>query len=267
MNFKWTKPADQYADVESFRATFDRFNYKMAGGKYEIAGTGPNFQFSWISSNLGSSPWIRCDRKMVQVNSDGCIFEDAAAVFDVAAIESAADAIEHIAAAQRGVGHPLQPQASPGKFKMLAGSIAVADPSVTGGMALQRLKNRPKQNINRGEACDKELDRIPLSIIRDRRPTGASARCTSGDGSVIETGSCSCDEYPFASTWQGAFYGNRASVSARFIGTKDNSAAGSANLTNAMKAMRVADFTDHSVTGATMDPRNDNYWVWTGPAP
>jgi hypothetical protein len=264
MNFDWTKPTGQYADFESFRANFDRFNYKLAGAKYEIAGTGPNFEKSWVSSNLGTSPWIRCDRRMVQVDSSGCIFRDAAAVFDVNAIVTADDAIAHIAAAQRGIGHPLQPQASPGKFKMLAGSIAVADPSVTGGMALQRLKDRVKQNDNRDEACSKNANRVPLSIIRSRLPTNGSAQCTSG-GTVNEGAPCSCDEYPFASTWQGALSGNRDSVSAKFILDRDNKAAGTANLTNALKQMRVADFTDHSVTNATMNPNNDNYWVWTGP--
>jgi hypothetical protein len=261
MSFKWTKPSGDYVDAESFRANFNRFNYKMAGAKYEIAGTGPNFEKSWVTSNLGDSPKIRCDRYMAQSNSSGCIFEDAAAVFNVGAIVDAAEAINHIAQAQLRTSHPDQPLASPGVFKMLEGSIAVADPTSTGSNALQRLQDNTKIDLNRRAACNKDS---PNSIISKRLPTNASFSCRRPDGTVITSNPCSCDEYPFASTWQGAATSGEARVSAKFILASENNATGGGAYKGKLLQMRIIDFTDHSVTNAA-DTRNDNFWVWVGP--
>ncbi len=259
MSFNWTNPTGQYADVAGFKANFDRFQYKMAEADYRIAGTGPNYEFSWVTSNLGNSPWIRCDRKMAQDNSSGCIFREAAAVFDVQAIDKAAEGIDHIAQAQRRTSHPDQPLASPGVFKMLEGSIAVADPAATGSNALQRLQDDRKINLNRNAAC-----RNSDAIIFVRLPTNASTSCTRPDGTIITSGSCSCDEYPFATTWQGANTAGTSRVSAKYILARENNAAGGGAYKGKLLQMRIIDFTDHSVTDSA-DARNDNFWVWTGP--
>jgi hypothetical protein len=189
------------------------------------------------------------------------VFKDAAAVFNVDAIGNAGEAISHIADAQRRQSHPNQPLPSPGVFKMLEGSQAVADPASTGSNALQRLQNESKQNSNRYKSCRKDN---PNAIINDRRPINASDSCKKPGGVVNTSPPCSCDEYPFASTWQGASTTGVERVSAKYILAAENNAAGGGAYKGKLLHLRVIDFTDHSVTDS-MDPQNDNFWVWKGP--
>ncbi len=225
--------------------------YYTATGSVQRGADNPNY-FSIPNANIK----IRCDRGVAQVGSDGCILPEAAPVYvlDSAQGSVVQEAAEHVREAQNG---PLK---SPGKFLLKPGTRAVADSSVIGINALQRLKYRPISRVNQRASCGSQS----TSLIESRIPLNQSASC----GAATQT--CSCDEYPFASTWNGGnFAPNRTSV--KRINAQHNATAGSSNLTNWYLKNRVLDYTIYTGEDGPMsayDPNlessrgGDDFWVF-----
>jgi hypothetical protein len=261
MTFKWTKSTDQTFDTETFRININRFEYKFPGGSYFLARSGTPLQTKWFWGDLGESPKIRCDRKLADDGgaSSGCVFLDAAPVVDLRKYPKAADVTQHVKDAQDGTSQSIAPEKSPGQFKFQAGSIAVADSSVVGSQALQMMKDQSKRDINRRDSCARSN-----SLISDRPYHGSRSCGEISPGSGVPPSSCNCDEYPMASTWQGAGVdaGNRPKVSVKYILGRDNSSAGGA-LGNFYKQFytreRVLDLTDYGAV--PLRPIGDYFWV------
>jgi hypothetical protein len=200
----------------------------------------------------GGGLTVRCDRKLAQAKSDGCVLPQAAPVYtlDASPGSTAEEAAVHVREAQNG---PLN---APGKFLLAPGTRAVADNSVVSFNALQRAKSETIGDSNR-----KASYRLAGSLYETRLPLNQAVGCISAPSS------CSHDEYPFASTWNGgAFSPNRTSV--KFINAKQNTAGGGGSITGFYTKQRVLDFTFYPDNVSPYDPnaeRNrggDDFWVY-----
>ena len=133
----------------------------------------------------------------------------------------------------------------------------MADASVMGGNALQRAKSTVVGNSNRKESCGKQL----ASLINVRQPLSQSASCTAG------LQACSCDEYPFASTWNGGRF-NPDHTSVKRINDDHNKKAGIGNLSGFYRIQRILDFTNYPEQVQPYDPNaesnrsGDDFWVY-----
>lgn len=132
----------------------------------------------------------------------------------------------------------------------------MADASVTGVDALQRAKSLVVQDANRKSSCS-----LASSLYKTRLPLNQSAACAAG------TQVCSCDEYPFASTWNGGrFVPDR--TSAKLINDAHNKNAGTGNLTGFYAQQRVIDYTSYPEIVTPYDPSaesgrgGDDFWVY-----
>jgi Immunoglobulin I-set domain len=169
--------------------------------------------------NLGQPPTIRCDKKMAVNRGDGCVYPDAPAVLVLNAIGDVKEAAEHIRDAQAA--------GSRGGLTPLDGAFVA---SVSNGLQRTRVTGLgATSGANNNYAC-----RYADSVI-EQRPQ-ASSSCPNG-----RQGGCDCDEYPFKSTWNGAFL-DRSGTSARFILGNQNQLAGN-RLVRFYQAERVLDFT------------------------
>jgi len=248
IQFNWAKGTDQLLDMESIQVFAQRYGYAVDGS--DFARTQNNAEFGFLSNMNSPSP-LRCDRGVAQANTEGCVFPQAAAVYVLSRADGTVkEAAEHILEAQTG---PLQ---APGKFLLRPGTRALADSSVTGAAALQRAKSLTVQEENRKQSCS-----LATSLYKTRLPLNQSATCAEG------TQRCSCDEYPFASTWSGGRF-NPDRTSAKNINFEHNLKAGSARLTNFYLAERVLDFTQYPEQVQPYDPNaesnrgGDDFWVY-----
>jgi hypothetical protein len=123
------------------------------------------------------------------------------------------------------------------------------------------VKNQARREQNQRTAC--RMDN-PRSLIRSRTfAAGAfyhSESCPYPGTPVLPEG-CNCDEYPMASTWQGAPTpedSNASRVSAKVIDRRQNSSAGGA-LRGFYARERVLDLTDYATT--PIRAVGDNFWV------
>lgn len=202
---------------------------------------------------LGYLPVLRCDRGLAKVGTAGCVFSDAAAVYVLEGADSEVkDAAEHIFEAQN---NPDPDKRSPGKFLLKEGSRAFAEGALSGN-ALQRAKSRVVQEENRKKSCS-----LASSLLNTRLPLNQSPMC------AASTQTCSCDEYPFASTWNnGNFRPER--TSAKKINDSQNKAAGTGTLTQFYTSQRVIDYTLYPDQVRPYDPNaelnrgGDNFWVF-----
>jgi hypothetical protein len=249
VEFNWTKGLGQINDTYRFNLSLSKYFYKMPGADYYYYGS--LIQKRSVDSRLDVSPFVRCDKGVAQVDRKGCVFDQAAPVYDVRTITPPVPDIEdHIADAQAGRNSPSP---TPGKFQMKSGSRAVAADQARPD-ALQRLKNEPLQDKNRAAACG-----ILSGAIISVRPSVSSA-CR-----VNPTSTCNCDEFPFASTWQGAgvFPLNFDRVSARIVNAEQNSRAGSGNLSGKFYLReRVLDLTIYPASGGYSNQAGDEFWVF-----
>lgn len=247
-SFRWTKEAGQINDIQIFRLALNNYFYKMNGASFVYYGS--QTQRRTVNSKLGSSPELRCDKGVAQLGTKGCVFTAAAPVYDVTQVNPAVkDIIDHIANAQAGLSSPIS---TPGKFQMKPGTRAVAS-GLARSKALQRLKNVTLQDKNRTAACGSTNSVIVI------RPSSSLA-C-----SLDLTLACSCDEYPFASTWQGVgvFPGYFDAVSARIVNANENTRAGGGNLSSKFYLReRVIDFTVYSPAGGYTNQVGDDFWVF-----
>jgi hypothetical protein len=225
-------PGDLY-DMAFFRIQLTLFDARIAGSDDQFRRPGLRQPYV-IESTLGTLPVLRCDRGLAKVGSSGCVFPQAAPVYVLdRADRSVAEAAEHIFEAQTG---PLQ---SPGNYLPKVGTRAIAANS---GNALQRAKSETVQEENRKRSC-----RAADSLINFRIPTNQSAKC------AANSQVCSCDEYPFASTWNGGRFGP-ARTSAKRINADQNRDAGSGKLTGFYTSQRVLDFTQYPEQVQPYDP-------------
>ena len=164
----------------------------------------PLSQVAHSNANFGYPPILRCDRAVAKGGaSKGCVFTEAAPVFRIAPWPEAA---EHASEAQA--------KGSPGAFKLKAGTRAIADDTVTGTNALLRAKVERVIDANRYASC-----KGGNSALANLRQKNFSTTCFLGSPN------CDCDEYPFASTWNGGrVQPNTASV--KFINSFQNQASG-----------------------------------------
>jgi hypothetical protein len=251
----------QLSDTGAWSSPIDVVvNFEWAGSD----GTWSGFAFDDVvvntalpQQNLGDAtnvnflrpPEIRCDKGVAKAGSNGCVFPQAAAVYLLRLADgSVKEAAQHIVEAQ-AAGSPG------GGFTLAQGKRAVAGAS---GAALRRAKSEAIQGLNRDASCGAK----DSSLINVRQPLNQSASCAANQQP------CSCDEYPFASTWDG---GNFApgQTSVKRINGKHNENAGGGKLSSGFYAReRVLDFTNY--TGAPFSPYDpslesnrggDDFWV------
>lgn len=252
IDFNWAQPPTQRKDVVTFFLRFDTFAYSVGGAVFDVA----SGEAQVFDSGLdGAGILVRCDRGVAKAGTKGCVFPQAAAVFSVSGVaEKGAEAVSHMEAA---IEH-----GAPGRFRMRPGFRTIADEESTGqSAALRRTQIAAMRDANRYASCAN----VGTSII-SRHPQ-RSASCPNGRADP-----CDCDEYPFASTYQGAFQ-NRETTSARFISPTDNRAVGSA-LAEFYTRQRVIDMSYETGERGTLtnpypsfvlDESGDSFWVHISP--
>jgi hypothetical protein len=198
--------------------------------KLKLAFTGEDINMVERSIFLSRPPAIRCDKKMAVNGGDGCVYAQAPAVYVLTVGGPEKEAAEHIRDAQA---------ANSRGGLTLDGDRYLAATS----NALQRTRFPNVNNNNRNAACELETS------LRVTRPATASASCQQN-----LTG-CQCDEYPYASTWNGAFF-DRPGTSVRFIRGPDNRNGGTKHQ-QFLQAERVLDLTVTETSSAN----GENFWV------
>lgn len=190
----------------------ERMEYQVAGSESPVGVPANSF---WGG---GWAPYLRCDQGLLPGNSSaGCVYSDAAAV---RVVDSAKypEIAAHIREAMAGTSPGMSGGAPGGGFAVLEGTRAVA--AVGTQSPLFRLQ--PSEvKANRAAACGG----APSSVISTY--PNASASCAGSVSGSPVTG-CSCDEYPFASTWNGAAY-SPSYTSSKFVQHSENQGDGSAH--------------------------------------
>lgn len=264
IEFDWTQRPGQNRDVVTFDLAFNTFAYWVREAS-SPAGSGATEGASFDVSSADADVFdagldaagirIRCDRGVARAGTKGCIFPQAAAVFVVpSGSDTGAEAVAHM---EDALEH-----GAPGRFRMRADFRALADESVMAqGGALHRTQIAAMRNANRYASCST----VSTSII-SRHPQH-SASCPNERADP-----CDCDEYPFASTYEGAFAG-RTTTSARFVSRTDNRAVGSA-LADFYARQRVIDMSYETEQRGTLknpypsfvfDETGDAFWVHIAP--
>ena len=183
---------------------------------------------STYAADLSFYPaFLRCDVGQAKSNSSGCVFKDAAAVFALLPSDGTPASRKHIQDAFAGLNPQLTDIAPgdaltvPGQFKLKAGTRAIADTS--GTTSLNR--SRVVEDIDKNRATSDKR----CKAVFGPPPAGAPNSCplVTDPDEILEA--CDCDEYPFASTTQGAFFApapQLARYSIRRIPSADNRSAG-----------------------------------------
>jgi Deoxyribonuclease NucA/NucB/Immunoglobulin I-set domain len=168
------------------------------------------------------APSLRCDVNQAKAGTSGCVFDQAAAVFTLLPTDPQTQSRQHIKDAFAGltIGLSDLPAGTVlnvlGKFTLQPGTRAIAVP----GGALER--SRVQKDIN---------DRRQISNSRCKRLFGPPPPPTPEVCEAITDvdnvpGPCDCDEYPFASSRQGASLDANDRYSVRRISGSDNRSAG-----------------------------------------
>lgn len=243
LTFSWS-PSDPSLDMAYFTPRLTKFTYAVDGNRPVAPRTEP-FEFSpEINSGLAE---LRCDRKLADGKTDGCVYHQAAAWLTYSKGDSTVQEVAiHIDNAQKG--RVPGGAVSPGRFKLLAGTRAIADGSESSPLTRMRSDLFSKQiSRNRAWSCTNAGSVIKL------RPQG-SATCQN-DGT---TPGCDCDEYPFASTWNGAYF-QIDTGSARYVNSAQNQAAGG-RIGNFYQRERVIDLS------TSQNPnQGEAFWVQITP--
>ena len=200
-----------------------------------------------INPNIADSlPALRCDRGMAKSGSNGCVYPAAAAIYELDGNfgSDTEEGARHVALAQA--------TGSPGSFKLKAGTRAIADTGSDGSAknysGLQRAQLLDVINANRDASCNSST-----SIFKTGGAKLPSRTCRATPTPV----DCQCDEYPFASTWNGAAY-DRMHTSVQLIWGSDNNQSGGGRLNGFYTRERLLDFALNP-TGNHGD--NDYFWV------
>jgi hypothetical protein len=199
--------------------------------RLKLAFTGEDINTVERTVFLSQPPTLRCDKGMAVNGGNGCVYAQAPAVYMLSVGGPEREAAEHIRDAQAAV--------SRGGLT-LDGDQYLAAPS----NALQRTKFASTKNDNRRAACGDNSTSLLIT-----RPALRSASCLQN-----ATG-CSCDEYPYASTYNGAAF-DPSGTSVKIIRNSSNGTGGTRHL-QFLQAERVLDFTESE----TSAPNGENFWV------
>jgi len=243
MQFSWLQGGNDAFDLEFFHVSPKQTHYVVTGA--DFVRTQNNAAFG-LDTGMVALSTLRCDRLVAQLNSSGCVFSDAAAVYVLSRSDGTVkEAAEHIFEAQNG------PRKSPGKFLLKPGTRAIADDSVLSSGALQRLKDtKAADTLNRNASCKSAAALIKV------RPAYSSSTCSPNQPD------CDCDEYPFASTWNGGYFDpDRTSV--KWINAVQNKKAGGGALSSGFYLKeRVLDLSTYEVSATPSWGGGDNFWVY-----
>ncbi len=193
------------------RIDLSRVEYAVGSNSFSTPYTGttdPGGRRVW-SNNLDSSPELTCDNGRSRSKTMGCVFEEAAAVFDPQKTPASS---AHIAEAMVRTGF--------GSFALAQDSRALPSSEAL-GRALSRTRNLTLIKANRATSkslCDKRPWALPA-------PASCPAPIEDPD-EIVYQGACDCDEYPFASTEQGASTIDINLASVKRIPSIDNRSAG-----------------------------------------
>ena len=159
--------------------------------------------------DLLTSP-LRCDVNLAKGATKGCVFADAAAVFVIRSSDNMPRSREHIIDAFAAL-----PGLS-GQFELLAGTRALA----AGQFPLTRTRDTSEINRNRRTSnarCKRDFGPAPASV---------PDACPIVVDPDLDEGPCDCDEFPFASSHEGADQKLETRYSVRRIPQSDNRSAG-----------------------------------------
>ncbi|MDI1349005.1 PKD domain-containing protein [Aquabacterium sp.] len=214
-----------------------RFELKLY---FSAEGTTPTDEGRVIIDNL-EQVTLRCDVGQVWGQESGCVFPQASAVLVLNNPQSEAHIREAIAA------NP----ALPGQYTGLrAGSRAIAERSFEPSTGLQRLRVTSLIKANRAKA--QKL----CSALPSQPPKPSTCPDFSDPDTAEALTPCDCDEYPFASSREGAAlprtYGE---ASVKYISRADNRSAG-AKLGAFLRKERLIDPFDHRRMVARVPPPN-----------
>jgi hypothetical protein len=186
--------------------------------QYAVVGNDHNANVRWVSPKLDFLPQLTCDNGLARAKTKGCVFENAAAVFQPKGVPQSAGHIVKSQAQLKGAGVHVP----------LMGTRALGQ-----GSPLQRTRDIEVIRANRlvsNKICTAKRIEIP--------PT-----CTANPDPDIPEDvevNCDCDEYPFASTIQGGDPNEQTGVQTAFISGSDNRSAGS-QLGNFYRRERIKD--------------------------
>ncbi len=230
-----------------------RFELKLY---YSTDGKTPNFEYDSITNHLESVN-MRCDVGQVWGQESGCVFPQASAVL---VLDDNPQSMAHIRDAI--AAH----ESMPGQYTGLRpGTRAIAQRSDSPYTGLQRLRVTSLIKANRAKS------KMLCEALPSHPSSYSSCPDFSDPDSVEALTPCDCDEYPFASTREGAAmprtYGE---ASVRYISRTDNRSAG-AKLGAFLRKERLIDPFDHKRMKSwlsrispppKLDP--DNAWVIDG---
>lgn len=180
---------------------------------------------------LSQPPVIRCDKKMAVNGGNGCVYAQASAVYVLTVGGPEKEAAEHIRDAQAAN--------SRGGLTRDGDQYLAAQSN-----ALQRTRFPNVIERNRNVACGSGNN-----SLRASRPAPVTASCQQNP-----TG-CQCDEYPYASTYNGASF-DEPGTSVRIIRGNNNGVGGTRHQ-QFLQAERVLDFTENE----TSTPGGENFWI------
>lgn len=179
-----------------------------------------------------SFPSLRCDKGLAKKRTEGCVFTDASAVFALKSSDGVPKSRQHIQDV-----FAIQPEVIPGRWQLKPGTYAFTARSD----ALFRTRDISTIDANRAASnarCKRDFGPPPVATVPQSCPV-----VTDPDE---DQGPCDCDEYPFASTIEGARGKSDNEFSVRRISSSDNQLAGS-KLGGFYLKQRVID--------------NDKFWV------
>lgn len=210
--------------------TWNEFIFQQIFLAYKIQGAGEE-----NGIYLSYAPKVRCDKQMAVNGGSGCVYPDAPAVLVMSAGDARVkEAAEHIRAAQSWGARGALAFDSEGR--------ALASVS----NALQRTRVASLKQANRNNACGF------ADAVINLRPQ-STATCSQAPST------CECDEYPFASTWNGGWL-NKDGTSARWVQAAHNRESGS-RLQRFYQSERLLDFTAANSAYDTSRLGGDDFWV------
>ena len=183
---------------------------------------------STYSADLSFYPTpLRCDVGQAKSNSSGCVFKDAAAVFALLPSDGTPASRKHIQDAFAGVSSNLTdiPAGSvfsvPGQFRLKPGTRAIAAPGTSQPLTRSRVVDEINEN--------RRLSNKRCKLIFGPAPASAAEICPLVTDPDLSVAPCDCDEYPFASTRNGAALADvprEAHYSVRRLNSIDNQSSG-----------------------------------------
>jgi hypothetical protein len=208
--------------------TFKEFSPSQI--QLKMAFTGENIDTVERNVFLSQPPTVRCDKGLAVNGGSGCVYANAPAVL----VQSLGDgtikeAAEHISLAQAS--------GSRGGLTIAFGEYFAAPSN-----ALSALRSELLSEENRKAACKLETS------LRVTRPAAQSKSCQESSNNA----GCQCDEYPYATTRNGAAF-DPDGTSVRMINGPQNLKGGN-QYQQFLQHERVLDLTDLGGSG-------ENLWV------